>query len=466
MNRVALGLVAVACLAGCRSSAPPPERVPVVLIMADTLRADYVGAYGFRGDVSPNIDALAADGVVFENCVAQAPWTKPSIASLFTGLYPEVHKVLTEEGKYRDTKARKRETDTLSDDAATLAEQLRGHGYATAAFVANPWVRAGHGYAQGFDVFNADGAANEMPGSEIVARAEAWLGERAKGEPYFLYLHLMDVHGPYRAADEHFAALADSSATDGEPILLDEVRFRQIPQYLRAAEWTKAPEARDVRVWRRRYAAGLRSLDAALAPLFETLRRRGEFDKALIVFTSDHGEELFEHGRWDHGFFLYEHQTDVPLIVRYPASRHAGRRVGPVVGLVDVMPTILDAVGANIPAGTQGRALTPLVADGSGAVDAVFAEAVKWRPEQRSVRTVRHKLIHDAKTGSLQLFDLEVDPGETRNLAAADTATVERLLQLLQAHRAGNAAHEGLVGGKAEVPDDVAERLRSLGYLE
>jgi arylsulfatase A-like enzyme len=461
----ALAAVALLSAAGCRSS-EPAGRPPVVVILADTLRADYMGAYGFQGDVSPNLDAIAARGVVFENCVAQSPWTKPSIATLFTGLYPEVHKVLTENGQYRERATRKPETDIVSDDAATLAEQLRARGYATAGFVANPWIRAAHGYGQGFDVFNTDGAANEMPGSEIVARALRWLGERKQGEPYFLYLHLMDTHGPYRAADEHFHALAGSSAAAGDPIVLNDALFERIPPYLRVPEWTKAEDSRDVRVWRQRYAAGLRSLDAALAPLFAELQQRGEFDDALIVFTADHGEELFDHGRWDHGYTLYEHQTHVPLIVRYPGAAHAGKRVEPVVGLLDVMPTVLDVAGATIPPATQGKALTALIEGGAKVREAIFSEAVKWRPEMRSVRTTRHKLIVDEGDDTRMLFDLEADPGEKRNLATAERETTDRLLALLRLHQDANAAHSGLAGGTAEVPEDVAERLRALGYLE
>lgn len=467
MRRAVTALVAVTLLsaAGCRSS-EPASRPPVVVILADTLRADYMGAYGFQGDVSPNLDAVAARGVVFENCVAQSPWTKPSIATLFTGLYPEVHKVLTEDGKYRDRAARKPETDILSEDASTLAEQLRSHGYATAGFVANPWIRAAHGYGQGFDVFNTDGAANEMPASEIVTRALRWLGERKPGAPYFLYLHLMDPHGPYRAGDEHFHALAGSSAAAGDPIRLNDALFERIPPYLREPEWTQAEESRDVRVWRQRYAAGLRSLDAALAPLFAELKRREEFETALLVFTADHGEELYDHGRWDHGYSLYEHQTHVPLVVRYPGEEHAGKRVSPVVGLLDVMPTILGIAGASIPPVTQGKALSVLVEGGAASREAIFAEAVKWNPEMRSVRTTRYKLVFDEDDGTRMLFDLEADPGEKRNLATADRETTERLLALLRLHRDANAGHPGLAGGSAEVPDDVAERLRALGYLE
>ena len=457
-------LAALLAGAGCDRT-EPPGKPPVVLIMADTLRADYVGAYGFQGDVSPHVDALAAGGVVFENCVAQSPWTKPSIATLLTGLYPEVHKVLTENGQYRDKSSRKLETDALSDDAATLAEQLKAEGYATAAFVANPWIRDGHGFGQGFDVFDTEGADNEMPGSEIVARALAWLEERDPDTPYFLYLHLMDVHGPYTAAEEHFAALAGSSAAAGPPAPLNEALYQRIPPYLRAPEWAQRPESRDVRVWRQRYAAGMRSLDAAVGSLFAQLRERGDFDDALVVFTSDHGEELYDHGRWDHGYSLFEHQVHVPLVVRFPEGRFAGKRVAPVVGLVDVMPTILDVVGAEQPKGIQGQALTPVVASGQG-VEAIFSEAVKWRPEERSVRTARHKLIVDPGDGSTMLFDLQEDPGEKRNLAAADPATTERLLALTREHAAANEAHGGLAGKAAEVPPDVAERLRSLGYLE
>lgn len=473
MKQVSAIVVALLCLAALSCErANEPQHPPVVIIMADTLRADYVGAYGFSGDVSPHLDGLAADGVLFRNCVSQSPWTKPSIATLMTGLYPEVHKVLTEEGKYRGRMpggagGADLSTDALSEDAATLAEQLKASGYVTAGFVANPWIRSAHGYGQGFDVFNTEGADNEMPAKRIVARAVEWLkAQPADGPPYFLYLHFMDVHGPYTASREHFDALAGSSAESGPPVPLTEAQYGRIPPYLRAPDWAKEDGSRDVRTWRRHYAAGLRSLDAAVGELFAALRERGDLDESLVVFTADHGEELYDHGRWDHGYTLFEEQVHVPLVVRYPNAKHAGTVIEPAVGVVDVLPTILGFVGATIPPGVQGNDLAPVIAGKANAVDGIVTEAVKWRPDQRSVRTSRYKLIHDGATGRSTLYDLHDDPGERVNVADANPEVVDRLVAILRNHVAANAAHPGLEGRAADVPPDVAERLRSLGYLE
>jgi len=461
----ALSLVVVAALmiSGCTKKAEetPP---PIIFVMVDTLRADYLGTYGFAGDVSPHIDALAAEGVVFDRCFAQSPWTKPSIATVHTGLYPEVHKVFTEGGKFLARGTTTIETDALSEDAVTLAEVLRSRGYATAAFVANPWVRASHGFAQGFDVYDSDGADNEMPGAEMVDRSIEWLGERKSGEPFFLYIHLMDVHGPYTAPQAHYDALAGSSAA--APVhRLSEDHYQRIPPYLRMPAWARQQESREVAVWRQRYAAGVRWMDASVGTLFAALRERGLLDAALVIVTSDHGEALYEHRGWDHGYTAYEHQIHVPLVLRFPGGAHGGRRVGDVVGLVDVMPTLLAVAGAELPPGVQGRDLTPVLSGQKGS-DVMFTEAIKWRPGQRVVRTAEHKLIIDRNTDELTLYDLQADPAESRDVATEDPETVDRLRAQLVAHEAANAAHGGLSGRAAEVPADVAERLRALGYLE
>ena len=467
-RRLAIGaLGALLLLSACTQERDQPkQRASIVMVMLDTLRADYVGTYGFSGDVSPHIDAIGREGVVFERAFAQSPWTKPSIASLFTGLYPEVHKVLTENGRYRDRRGGKLETDALPGEAVTLAEALRQEGYATAAFVANPWIRAAHGFAQGFATFDTEGADNEMPAAEIVRRARAWLAQQPEGEPFFLYVHLMDVHGPYTAPDEHYDALAGSSATIDAPGRLPEPLYKRIPPYLRQPAWAQRDDAREVSTWRQRYAAGVRWVDAQLVPLWTDLRDRQVYDSSWIVVTSDHGEALYDNQLWDHGYSLYEHQIRVPMIVRFPGGAHGGRRVGAVAELVDLMPTLLAGIGAPVPDGIQGEDLTPTLQGHVPEVDVAFAEAVKWRPTQRGVRVPGFKLIFDPGADRQVLYDLTADPGETRDASAQHPQVVARLLELLQRYEARKAAHDGFAGEAAEVPPDVAERLRSLGYFQ
>ncbi|HYD47752.1 MAG TPA: sulfatase, partial [Terriglobales bacterium] len=303
--------LALIALAGCRSEVPSGKRPAVVIAMIDTLRADYVGAYGFAGPISPAIDRIAAEGVVFESCSAPAPWTKPSIASLFSGLEPEVHQVLTEQGKYRERgKAGESERfNVLADDIDTLAEAFQSAGYRTAAFVANPWIRPELGFAQGFDEFHGDENAaqaepgTKFPGGVVLDQLRDFLVRRPQEKPVLLYLHFMEVHGPYDAPEEDYRAIVSSDSL-GPPQPLLPVRFKLMPPYLRTASWVDEAEAKDVRTWRARYAAGVRVVDRHIATLRQQLEQAGIWDDAIVVVTSDHGEQLYDHQGWDHGYSL------------------------------------------------------------------------------------------------------------------------------------------------------------------
>ena len=189
-----LFVATLAPLAACGEGRPEPPNL--ILVVADTLRADYLGFYGFDGDVSPILDRLAAESVVFENCFSQAPWTKPSAASLLTSLYPGTHGLTDHEGGYGSEEPR---TSVLPDSAVTLAEILGERGYRTGAFVANSFLARDYGFAQGFDVYDDYAAPAETPADEILVHAGRWLEHSDQDRPFFLYVHLMDVHWPYDA---------------------------------------------------------------------------------------------------------------------------------------------------------------------------------------------------------------------------------------------------------------------------
>ncbi len=452
----------VGLVSGCRAPSANDSRPSVVMILVDTLRADYLGTYGFQGDVSPHIDALGRDGVVFEKCFSQSPWTKPSVATLFTGLYPSVHKVYTEEGKFHAKRGADRSTDALSRDAVTLAEVLSDRGYSNAAFVANPWIRAAHGFDQGFAKFDTEGADNDQKATVLVGRAKQWLDQLRTDAPFFLYVHMMDVHAPYDAPQEDFEAVRNSPSL-GPSVPLDKQLFDRIPAYMKIPDWTKGPDAADVRVWRGRYAAGVRFIDRAIGDLVEHLRRTGRYDDTLLVIVSDHGEELYDHGAWDHGYRVYDHQIHVPLVVRYPRSQFAGTRVAGVSRVVDLMPTVLSAAGAPLPPLLQGTDLAGLVR-GADERRVSVTEAVKWAPEMRVARSVSHKLV--SRGAAQQLYDVAHDPREMEDVRTRQADVASQLAAALSAYESANRAHPGLAATQAEVPAEVQERLRSLGYLE
>lgn len=467
-------LLLLACCAPARAVETPPS---VVVVLVDTLRADYLGCYGFKGDVSPHIDSLCAQSVVFDQCFSQAPWTKPSIATLFTGLPPTAHQVLTHRGQYGSpdaeaSAANKLTTDVLPGSAVTLAEALHQGGYATGAFVANPWIKSDFGFAQGFEVYEDHFAANGTAADVVIEAALSWLEHRDRAKPFFLYLHFMDVHDPYAAPEEHYQAIENSPSL-GPPKTIPQGQLSKgmLRSLLLAhARWADAgrPERVQLRAWRGHYAAGIRAFDQRLAKLLDYLRSNELDRNSLFVLTSDHGEELFEHGDWAHGMKLFDHQLHVPLIVRLPGESPRGKRVKSLMGLIDVPQTILDFVGVKAPPimGGQSYAGTLRGKGGDRAQSAVFATGVKWEPAMFSARTSRYKLIRDRSSGKEQLYDLKSDPGEHRDIAASQSETVKNLRT--QIERDVERAKKIQLARPASVEIDNAtkERLRALGYIE
>ncbi len=445
--------------------APKPS---IVLILVDTLRADYLGTYGFEGATSPHIDALAGESVVFERCFSQAPWTKPAIASLFTSLQPAVHQVLTHQGSFgaRTKKGEHTATaDTLSAEAITLAEGLRAGGYATGGFVSNPWLRMKHGFGQGFDVYDAHTTGNAVSAEPLFDAALKWIASVPQGRPFFAYIHLMDVHGPYDAPEEDYEVVRDSPGLGKKTEKLTQVHIRRAPSYLRNAPWARG--VNDARVWRGRYAANVHAADRRIGAFLEQLRGAGMLQTTLVVLSADHGEQLHEHGMWDHGNSLFDEELHVPLILRLPKGENGGRRIAGVVSLIDVMPTLIALANAPAVAGMQGRDLSPAIASNSVELEplASFATAVKWKPAMQSARTERYKLIKNARKGQSELYDLKSDPGETSAITSGSPALVE-VDALLAAHNSRNQEHGSLVSERAELPKRAREQLRALGYGE
>lgn len=447
-----------------RAAGEAKARPSVLVILVDTLRADFLGTYGFDGPVSPAIDRLAKESVQFERAFAQAPWTKPSIASLFTSLAPDTHRVLSHDGKYADDGHAS--TEALPQEAATLAESFQQAGYATAAFVANPWLLREHGFAQGFDLYDQrQGRPLPPRASVMLDAARRWITARPDDQPFFAYVHLMDVHGPYDAPDQDYDAVRESPGL-GPSRELDDATLAQLRPYLRRARWIDGPGVRDVRTWRARYAAGVHAVDRQLGAFLAELARAGVLDHTIVVLTADHGEELADNGGWDHGFRLYEHQIRVPLIVRPPGGVAGGRRVQEIVSLIDVMPSLLGRAGIAPPSMVQGRDLAPQLAgtDAGPAAGASFAGGVKWNPRMHSLRAPGWKLIDDPRTPSSELFDLAADPTEQKNVAASRPEERARLQGVLDAHARALAAKPALVQEKAAVSDEMKKRLEALGY--
>jgi arylsulfatase A-like enzyme len=456
-----------------------PQRPNIILLVVDTLRADYLGVYGFAGPISENLDELAAESLLFTNAFAPSPWTKPSMASLFTSLHPRVHGVTNHRGVFwSESEVEDAVVGILPERATTLAESLRAAGYATAAFVSNPWLRAELGFGQGFDLYDDSHAesftrdASPVPVEELTSAARAWLESPRARRPFFLYLHLMNVHNPYglHARRSDFDALAASPAVASDQVLEEsQTPHQRWPNMERRPEWASDEMRREVSYWRTRYASGVRSLDRHLGAFLGYLRESARLEDSYLVFTSDHGEELFEHGDWSHGKNLHAHQLHVPLIVRAPGGRDGGRRIDEVVDLIDLMPTFLSIAGGAPEPRSQGHDLSGFFAGETPQLPGVsVASATFLGPDHYAMRTRDHKLILDLETGAAQLYDPLSDPREQRDRAGSPESAqvVDRLRQQLTRRIAESLAQGSLGRETTALPEGLKEQLEALGYSQ
>jgi len=434
---------------------------PVLVVSVDTLRADRLGCYGYERDTSPAIDRLAEHGARFEACTSQSPWTLPAYGSLFTALYPAEHRagisekadIWTEGGVASDySKA----GESLADGVATLAGYLARAGYRTAAFYANPFLNPKSGLGRGFDeyVWFKYGAGSG------VDLALAWL-ERHRGLPTFLFVQVTDPHWPYAPPapfDERFAGRRIEEL-EHYPPAIQSLRNNAVPEARRAL-------LSDL------YDGEVAYTDRELGRLFGYLERTGAWDDGLIVFQSDHGEELWDHGGFEHGHTLYDELLRVPLIVSFPPRVEPGTVVANHVRTVDVMPTVLDLLGLEPPWSVRGTSLVPILSGEADHVQLVgYAEAILWgRPyvgydEAKALIADGRKLVVPDGGGPALLFDLGDDPGETRDLAGEEPEAVARFEERLrELYR--EARGRGTRGAAMEMAESEREELRNLGYVD
>ncbi len=446
MRALGLALCALGVF-GC-ADAPAPRHV--IVLVVDTLRADHLGFYGYARDTSPGLDAWAARGAVFDQALATSPWTLPSFASIYTGELPGRHEAARVPSKGHGTVVGK-----LAPDTATLAELLREQGFATAAIVNNPFLEAKSGIARGFDVYDYHPSRNhdKRRAADVVNRGLAWLEETGE-TPSFLLLHFFDPHMDYNPPKRTRGRFTEGyEGTLGYPVS-DRRGIRRGRLAERAEDRAFIIGAYDEEVL---------YLDGEVTRLLQHLEESGRLEETLVLLVADHGEELFDHGGFEHGRTVYQEVLRVPFLAWGPGV--GVRHIETPVSIADVMPTVLEAVGLPPRPGVLGRSLWPLLrGDASSRPVAVVAENTVQGPEKKAILRWPHKLLTDEKTGELRLFDLAADPGETRDLAAERPRLVATLQVELDA-----ATGTGRLGDPAErieFSEDVVERLRSLGYLD
>jgi choline-sulfatase len=420
---LAASVAAVVALGVWRFQARRDPRLSVLLITIDTLRADHVGAYGYAAAQTPALDRLAARGLRFANATTVAPLTLPAHSSLMTGTFPAFHGVRDNGGFY------------LGDDQVTLATLLRARGYQTGGFVSAFVLDHRWGIAQGFDRYfddfdlakyrvDAGLDAVQRPASEVIARAIEWL-DRDTTRPFLAWVHLYEPHAPY------------------DPPAPVRARF---PATMVGA-----------------YDGEIATADIQVGRLIDHLAQTDRLDRTVVALLGDHGESLGEHGEEQHGFFVYDADIRIPLILA--GAGLPARVVSDQVRIVDVMPTILQLLGVEIPRQVQGRSLVPLV---RGETLDLVAASETWYPrhhygwsELTSIKDSRYHLISAPRR---ELYDLQSDPTELHDIAAANPARADALERALRTFIAQTATTQPPAAAKPVDPD-VEARLRSLGYV-
>jgi arylsulfatase A-like enzyme len=441
-------LAVLLAASACGEREPPPAPpASILLLVVDCLRADRVGAaVPYPRPVAPHLDALAAVGTSFTHAFAQTSWTRPSVPTILTGLYPSEHGLggFLQEGDEVTG-------GTLSPAAVTVAEALRALGYPTALFGQQNQLAPRFGLDQGFDAYDHKAAKAER----IHTRLLAWLDSQPQPRhPFFAYLHYLEMHWPYCSPPATRGLF--TAGYQGRPLCAE---WRRLRDEIRSGKVKLTPE--ELEGMRGQYDEELVALDREIGLLFDQLRERGLWDDTLIVLTSDHGEEFFEHGGMAHGTTLYDELIHVPLVIKPPKSWGAAgaAKVSALVEHRDLLPTFLEAAGASLPETGDRRSLKPWLRGDRG-VEREFVVAELGG--SIALRTADYKLIVDQGRDA-RLFDLARDPGETRDVAAEEPERVARLEGQLRRWRAG--LHP-IPPGAEKLDDETVEGLRALGYLD
>lgn len=419
--------------ASVNSDRKEPSQPNIVIYLVDTLRKDHLGCYGYPKPVSPHLDEFAEGATLFENTIAQAPWTRPSVASILTGLGPLAHGVRTLD-------------DRLPDAAETLPERLRAAGYQTAAFSTNWHVSRDTGFAQGFDdflFFPQDGAS-----PAVNRRVLAWLDSHQGAKPFFLYVHAIDPHTPYDPPPDlrrKFAPNARPQAGTAENLK----RIYAVRGKRRAARIAEVAPLYDAEI-----AANDRSFGALLA----ALRERKLFEDTLIVFVADHGEALGERGRFGHAQSLYAEELEIPLVVKLPGQTR-GERIPRLAQHIDLLPTLLAAVGLPSAKGLPGSDLFAP----SGAEPAAFSHLKYRGREGLSVVRDGWKRIDPWSRKLAKAPALYRNGDERFDLTAKNPVRNGFLGSLLRAEVL--RSRSGLRPEQAGMDEETRRELEALGYL-
>ncbi len=499
---VFMGIVSLLLLSSCGAD-PTPKRTSVILISIDTLRADRLGSYGHPRATSPFLDRLARDGVRFDRAYTSAPWTVPAHMSMLTGNYPALYRRPVEEVTVENPQSFHH---WLLDAAeTTLAERFLEAGYDTAAFVDTPWLVPQLGFHQGFMKFDPEAGMNDKVDSDggirqVANRSLDWLTERDGDDPFFLFLHCFDVHGPFAPPSPFDQKFVGDAIYEGKKDRRYEVRegtdqFGVISAHLVAKD-REDPE-NPTGFLDAQYDGGVGFVDQELERFFRRLDREGFLEECVVLITSDHGESLGEHDFFGHGV-LYEQVMRIPMILSYPQKLPAGKVIKRPVNLVDVAPTLLELAGLPSERGFHGNSLVNLVRgdESKEENDPVYYLEGGIRKQYALVSRDWKYILHFPQVGEDmegwledlskvdpegnlgridQLFDLKKDPQESQNQSSIKESRFPDLVEFnsrlrkdwesFQIRRSAHGKPDDFDGDSGTLSESAIQRLKELGYL-
>jgi arylsulfatase A-like enzyme len=413
-----LTLVASAC---GESASGDSDAELVAVVIVDTLRRDALGCYGREGARTPHMDALAAEGVRFEQAISSSGWTLPSVASLLTGTWPSLHKALGKVSRLTP----------ITDDLPVAAEIYQRAGYTTLGFANAAFLSPLLGLDRGFDVFDHRHAYNRE-----IRRADATVDSalqeisKHRGKKIFLLVHLFDAHLDYDPPDGFIEPFVGARREPEPPLSMQECLG------LRREEGRGPPSPEDLDYIRGLYQGEVAFVDRALGRLVDGLQELGRWERTTLVLTADHGEEFWEHGGFEHGHTLYDELVRVPLILRTPRTA-AGpvRVVERQVRTIDIMPTLFEHSGVAGTPSFEGLSFLPdLAGRPPDKVPPAFSQGTLYGAEKLSWRTERYHLIVDqARQGdeTIELYDILADPFETHDISRDEPAARNRMARAL-----------------------------------
>ncbi len=473
--RAILGLLFLSDLISASATKPRPgadsvdSRAPraIVFVTVDTLRADTLSHAGYPLPTTPFLDRIASEGISFSRAYSTSSWTPPTMASIFTGMYPSTHGVVSGEISER----RILRQPILPESLTTIAEAAKRTGYTTLGVASNRHLAKELGFAQGFDRFYdppsfEDGATVNAEARRLLAQEfgpdwpTAW-----RSRPLLLWLHYFDPHDPYVPYPPWLARFPSQAPSRGA-LSPARTTMRELKRRF------PTPDADLARAIRPFYDGEVHRTDRLIESLWNEL---APDDDVLFVFTADHGEEIADHGGLGHSQSLYEELVRAPLLLHWPRGLPAGVRIETPVSLIDLLPTLLDLLGAAPEAALQGRSLTPLWRPASAGElptpspaghPPVFLELHPPKPLRLAMVEGSWKLIVDpADRDAVELYDLASDPGEVKNLATAERSRVAAMQESLRAWvRALPKAADTRILERSD--EELIEQLKALGYLD